>query len=434
VQTVKYGASSSGGLSRRAEWEQPYEGAFDFSQIDNAHVADLLERHKGRLAPVFTTRFRRETLRYSPREGVKILLMIDEGTIQSGGRSAPIRELELELEEGEAVDLLELARELASELPLVPNDLSKAERGYRLYLDETVQAVRAEESAIKSDQSVIDAFHSLADGCIRQWQGNSVAAADDRPTPENIHQIRVALRRLRSLMKLFAPALSEQFVTDWNARLRENASRFGAARDLDVFHEELFEPVSPEGLLHAESCSLLQATAADARQAAREMAERNLDAAAQGQLILEFSAALHRVPPEVDAAVDLRTFAKLRLARLRRRGRRRFEAAADLAPSRLHELRIAMKELRYATEFLAPLFPDKKVQRYHAHLARAQRVLGFLQDVVVARRRLDTWVRDDARLTAAAAFLLGWHAPRYANLRRRVLHDCEPVLCGNKPW
>nr|WP_248279808.1 CHAD domain-containing protein [Aromatoleum bremense] len=93
-----------------------------------------------------------------------------------------------------------------------------------------------------------------------------------------------------------------------------------------------------------------------------------------------------------------------------------------------------MKELCYATEFLAPLFPDKAVRRYLAHLTRAQGVLGFLQDVVVARRRLDAWARDDARLTTAAAFVLGWYAPRYAKLRRRVLHDCEPVLWGNKPW
>lgn len=362
-------------------------------------------------------------------------MIVDLGTIDAGERSASISELELKLEEGDPVDLLQLAGELARDLPVVPNDVSKAERGYRLFLNEAVQAVLAGDSAITPHQSVVDAFRTLADACIRQWQGNALAAADDHPTPEIIHQIRVALRRLRSLLKLFAPALPKEFVADWNARLRENANRFGEARDLDVFHAELLEPVSPEGLVHAESFSQLLTISAHARQAARNAAERNLDPASQGREILELSTTLLRLPTSsMDAAADLRAFARRRLARLRRRGRRRFEAAAGLGASQLHQLRIAMKELRYATEFFAPLFPDKAVRRYLAHVTRAQSVLGFLQDVVIARRRLDTWARNDAVLAEAAAFVFGWHAQRYAKLRRCVLRDCEPVLWGSKPW
>ncbi|MBP8216918.1 MAG: CYTH domain-containing protein, partial [Thauera sp.] len=139
LQTVKCAAVSSGGLSSRPEWEQPWAGAFDFSLIDQPEAARLLARHQDELVPVFTTRFRRETRRHTPEPGVSILLMIDTGEVRvrtpdGTERSAPICELELELESGRPQDLVELACTLAQDLPLMPADISKAERGYRLFL------------------------------------------------------------------------------------------------------------------------------------------------------------------------------------------------------------------------------------------------------------------------------------------------------------
>lgn len=439
LQTVKCAAVSSGGLSQRPEWEQPYSGTFDFSAVDAPEAAKLLSRHAAQLVPVFTTQFKRETRRYAPREGVSMLLMIDQGTIEvetaeRGRQSAPLCELEIELEQGQPLDLLELACELARDVPLMPADVSKAERGYRLFLNHTPGPARAEASPLTADMNVVDAFRALAYGCLRQWQANAAGAIDSHE-PDFIHQLRVSQRRLRSLLKVFAPALPAEFVGEWNARLRENTNRFGDARDLDVLHTELLEPVSAEGLADAEGLPRLLGIAADARATARREAERNLDAAEQGRLLLEFSAALLRLPTgPLAASADLRTFARLRLARLRKRGRRQFEAAASLEPTRLHALRIGFKQLRYALEFFSPLFAAKPTQRYTADLVRAQNTLGFLQDVDIARLRLNAWAGQEPALDAATGFILGWHAPRYARLRRRVLQDCEPLLWGKTPW
>ena len=65
---------------------------------------------------------------------------------------------------------------------------------------------------------------------------------------------------------------------------------------------------------------------------------------------------------------------------------------------------------------------------------RAQTTLGFLQDVDSALQRLAEWSRTQPEVAPAAAFVLGWHAPRYARLRRRVLRESEPLLWGGKPW
>ncbi|HRP23692.1 MAG TPA: CHAD domain-containing protein [Thauera sp.] len=444
LQTVKCAAVSSGGLSQRPEWEQAYAEQFDFSAIDAPEVAKLLNRHRDALVPVFTTRFRRETRRHAPRPGLSILLMIDTGevivTTAAGElQRTPICELELELEAGRPQDLVELASTLAQDLPLMPADISKAERGYRLFLGTPLSATRAEASAITPGQNVVDAFRTLALSCVRQWQANAAAAlahADpDSIHPDFIHQLRVSQRRLRALLKFFAPALPPGFVGEWNQRLRENAARFGDARDLDVFCTELLDAVTPEGLADVAAFEALLQTAHEMRDAARSHATHNLDMATQGRLLLGFTAALLQLPTgSLAEAADLRTFARLRLDRLRKRARRQFEAAATLVPTRLHALRIGFKQLRYGIEFFAPLFPAKAVDRYLEGMVRAQTLLGFLQDVDTAQARLAQWVQDRPALAPAAAFVLGWHASRYARLRRRVLHDCEPLLWGKKPW
>ncbi len=454
LQTVKCAAVSSGGLTQRPEWEQPYAGTFDFSAIDAKATARLLTRHGDALVPVFTTRFRRETRRLCPREGVSILLMIDTGEVQATGpdglaRRAPICELELELEQGQATDLFALACELAQTLPLMPADMSKAERGYRLYLDTPLRATHAEASTLTPDQGVVDAFRDLAFACVRPWQANAAAAltlasADtthpdpvhsDVIAPEFIHQLRVALRRLRALLRLFAPALPAGFAGHWNARLRDNARRFDDARDLDVFHADLLEPVTPEGLVDAASMTGLLQKASDAREAAHYVAAQALDMAEQGCLLLEFSAALLQLPArELVPPLGLRSFARVRMDRLRKLARRQFDAALALDPPRLHALRIGCKQLRYGLEAFAPLFRTKAVARYHDGLVKAQGSLGFLQDVDVAHVRLSAWGEEDAELQAAIAFVLGWHAPRYAHLRKRVLRHCKPLLWGKTPW
>ncbi|MDR1463557.1 MAG: CYTH domain-containing protein [Azoarcus sp.] len=132
VQTVKRAAVSHDGLTQRSEWEQPWRGQFDFSAIDDPEAAALLARMRDELVPVFNTRFSRDIRRFRPRNGVCILIMIDTGAVVAGARTTAISEIELELASGEASDLRHLANELKKTLPLVPEDVSKAERGYKM--------------------------------------------------------------------------------------------------------------------------------------------------------------------------------------------------------------------------------------------------------------------------------------------------------------
>lgn len=435
LQTVKAATVSTGGLTSRPEWEQPFSGNFDFDGIDDDAVRKVLMRHADALLPVFSTRFRRETRVFEPDAETRILIMIDDGSVLAGDRHEPIHEVELELEHGQPSDLLQLAARLATDLPLMPDDRSKAERGYRLHLGTQPEPVRAEPSPIDAAMSPLDAFRALAFSCLRQWQANATVAAEQE-APEFIHQLRVSQRRLRSLMRLFELVLPADFVATWSARLRDNANRFGDARDLDVLDAELLQPVLTTTDRESEQLALLRQHVADARQTARSDAIGALDMGEQGRLLLTLMEDLVALPSnDLIGAADLRSFAALQLEHLRKRARKRLSAAADRRPSHLHALRLAFKQLRYGLEFFHPLLPAKFATAYLRALVRTQTELGFIQDVDVARERFAGWAAQRPDLGTAVAYVCGWHGPRYARMTQRALKEAPALLKASAtPW
>ncbi|MCK2184655.1 inorganic triphosphatase [Halomonas getboli] len=130
LQTLKTSGQGSGGLSSRGEWEWEVMGP----GLDLARLADLPpmlalgDGVLGRLEPRFATDFARETWWWE-HDGNSVEIALDLGEVRSDDRAAPIRELELELKDGDPAALLELAEALAESVPLRPSDTSKAARG-----------------------------------------------------------------------------------------------------------------------------------------------------------------------------------------------------------------------------------------------------------------------------------------------------------------
>ncbi|MEH6389756.1 CYTH domain-containing protein [Pseudomonas profundi] len=138
IQTLKSRGQSVAGLSERNEWDWPLnQDHLDLSLLDDScwpqALADL---DLSQLQPLFTTDFQRTRAMIKwEREGepVEVEVALDEGKVIAGEHEEPICELELEVRQGPAVAVLELAARLAADLPLMPCDISKAERGYRLF-------------------------------------------------------------------------------------------------------------------------------------------------------------------------------------------------------------------------------------------------------------------------------------------------------------
>ena len=109
-----------------------------------------------------------------------------------------------------------------------------------------------------------------------------------------------------------------------------------------------------------------------------------------------------------DAPADLRTLAAPKLARLHRRLRRAGKAFDTLDDAARHRARKQLKRLRYATECMSPLWPEKAWQDYLRRLKKAQDALGAFQDLTVAQTVFEARREADPQ----AWFALGWIAAR----------------------
>src|SRR5690606_9497056 len=131
---------------------------------DDCWPASLAALDKTTLQPLFTTDFVREKADIGWGEGEEEVLIeaaLDLGTVRAGEREEEICELELELRKGQPRALLELAIGLADDLALMPCDISKAERGYRLF-DTGSYGFELPVPALDAEQSLDEAFAALA--------------------------------------------------------------------------------------------------------------------------------------------------------------------------------------------------------------------------------------------------------------------------------
>ena len=209
---------------------------------------------------------------------------------------------------------------------------------------------------------------------------------------EDVHQARVATRRLRSDLRTFAPVLDRDAVRPVVDELRWLGGCLGAVRDTDVLLLR-FEAAASQ-LTEDDQPAARRAFTALHRQA--EAGRRELVAALDSERYTALSGALdnlaHDLPVTEDASLDAAEI----VPGLVRRPWKRLEAAVDaLAPEppdeALHEVRILAKRTRYAAEAAIPVF-GKQAARFAEGVEAVQEVLGQHQDAVVA----EAWLRQSA--------------------------------------
>jgi len=166
IQTLKCRGTSVAGLSERNEYEWNLDKVkLDLKKLDaTCWPEQLAGLDKKTIKPLFTTDFSREYAEIAWGRGkskVVIEAALDQGFVIAGKRKEEICELELELREGDPQALLELAAELAASLPLMPCDISKAERGYRL-LEPDSYELGLPHTELEAEMALDDAYAALA--------------------------------------------------------------------------------------------------------------------------------------------------------------------------------------------------------------------------------------------------------------------------------
>jgi triphosphatase len=118
-------------------------------------------------------------------------LTVDRGKIDTGERSAPLCEIELELERGDEASLFKVARELTQALPAKLALKSKSERGYELIDDALGAPVKTALVALVPGMSTREGFKAIGRACLKQILGNEPALLDG--DPDGVHQLRVGV-------------------------------------------------------------------------------------------------------------------------------------------------------------------------------------------------------------------------------------------------
>jgi CHAD domain-containing protein len=198
----------------------------------------------------------------------------------------------------------------------------------------------------------------------------AVVLASRRPI--GVHQTRVALRRLRAAFGLFKSAVDGPVVRALSAEAKWLAGECAPARDLHVFLNETVSDVPP--IVRRIGNRLAKTHLERARTAlsgARfEGFHRQLDAFAA----LSPASTHERLDEFARSVLDKRH------DKVAKRGRK----LGSLDERRLHRLRIAIKKLRYAADFLRPAFASPLAKPYIEATARLQGALGALNDRAVA--------------------------------------------------
>jgi CHAD domain-containing protein len=248
---------------------------------------------------------------------------------------------------------------------------------------------------------------------------------------EAVHKMRVAVRRLRSVLRTTRPMLDKRWVASLRSELDWLASGLGAVRDLDVLLLNLRADAEDlTGTHQARTSELLRPLDAE-RATAREALLEYLRQARYYRLLDEVEAAA-AAPPTRRDAVDVGRLARKDFRRLRKRGRRlQSQSDADL-----HKTRIRGKRARYAAE-LAERSRGKKARRFIDAAKDLQDVLGDHQDAVVAAERLHELARrTKSNETAVLAGRLIERQEQHKRKARRELRAIwrEVEHRGKRAW
>jgi triphosphatase len=344
-------------------------------------------------------------------DGALIEAALDEGRIVAGPRRAPISELELELKQGDAAALYDFAGRLVQH-GLRISAAPKGLRGHWLATGEAPAETRATAALLSRDTPLDDAIAAILDANLRQFIANWPALSPS--CPEAVHQMRVALRRLRSALGLFNKALPYEGFTRFREEAKRIASATGDARDQDVILD-LIEDGPARALGADVRFEPLLKASAKRRAAAYKSVRSLIDAPETSRFVLDLQAMIARrawrPQDETALAQDAPAFAARALDRLDKRARKRGKNLVELAPEQRHDARIALKNLRYAGDFFSGLFGRSRARKFLRAIGELQDALGAYNDSIVARAIVaDLETAAGAQAARAAGAVDGWTA------------------------
>ena len=383
------------------------------------------------LKPRFRTRFSRISHQFA-NDSCITRASFDQGCIEATGRSELISEVEFKLKGGRLDSYTQECLSFLAEVPAALLVESKAARGYRLATGELPHAVGAPHLAVPWDLPLPQAILRILRHGFQHFLDNypAVTLAGE---PEGIHQMRVAMRRLLSAIRMFGPVLRLEDAREHFQALKTLFAQLGGVREADVFIGETLPSLAAAGLGTTLE-SVLRREIAAFRAAAYQRALDELTSANFARLVVQLNDWIEsrnwlKADRPIDALLVERAAEDFAVPRIRALHAKLLKQGAKARCGTLddwHRTRIAAKKLRYAGE---PLFqalaPKIDTERLSKQLSRLQTSLGRLNDLqtitpFLARVRPHVQGRSRRNFEAAEHFCRGWSGAAAASLVDRA--------------
>ncbi len=362
-------------------------------------------------------------------EGEVATLEILEGQLRAVADEHPVCRVRIG---GAPASAAALALMLAEKLPVAPASATLAGQALTM-AGRSVPPPPLGAPELSAGQSVSVAFAHVL-GHLTGVLLHFAPAAAAGETAEPVHQMRVALRRLRSAIALFKRATDCPSLQEAKAGLKALTRRLGPARDWDVFLAGTGAAVAaafPEDKAVARLLASATRQRAESYAALRSFLHGPDFRTGMVRLVcLAADRPWERAEPAPDGATEeaaerqaaalaepLAAFAARALDRRLTRLLKPGEDLAALPPEELHALRIEGKRLRYAAEFFAPLYSARQAKRFIRRVSALQDQLGAFND---GRQAAALLAALDGERSYAGGVVRGFVAAGRGDMRARV--------------
>ena len=397
------------------------------------------------LIPLYETDVQR--LKFTVKHAGSIIeIALDQGMVISGGRSATLCELEIELKQGSSEHAIALARTWCAAHGLWLSTINKSMKGQRLHdnllSSELKHKGLQDKLKFKTDANGQQMVKAVFQSCLNQILANASEIASGSHNAEHIHQLRVGIRRLRTAMRELT-VLADGINPAWEKPLIDAFRALGRQRDNDYLIKVILPQTAAEGgsdiSTHLVVAKLLDAGLVDAGLVVRSkvfqdtllclIAYVNSSYLNGSDLSDSKYSDAKNVADNAKENYKHKKVSKIlanRLDKLHEKIIKEGKKFLTLTETQQHSVRKHFKRLRYLAEFSAPLFTTsssekKRTLAFITALKPVQDALGFYNDELMALQTYHTLAATDQR----AWFGVGWLSARRKSNAKKCQQEID---------
>jgi len=262
---------------------------------------------------------------------------------------------------------------------------------------------------------------------VKKWRKTASQGKD----PEGVHQVRIALRKMRTALVIFRPLTEEGYDKKLAKRLKQYSRVLDSARDLDVFIDNHLNSSPPVALSTAIMAEHRQAYKKVAKLLKSHKFNKRLR---EDKKWLNSNKVLQKLFKNEGHVISLGLFAKNTLSSLHLSIVTQAPNIDKLDDESLHRLRIDCKKLRYATEFFSSLYDKKTIINFLEQLKILLDSLGEIHDAYIQNKQigmlLDKQLIEDLDAKSFSVVILELGKTKKAHVMSELVKFAD-IIC---PW